>query len=160
MKKIIYIFVICCLSIYCSRWQAFAYNSNKNIGIGIGYPYISVKYGHNSKFSFEARGAFGDGVSILGGRSYYNFNPLNKIIPFLGIEGDYCIFETDEISGKGFIAYIFAGGEYYISKRVAFTMDIGSAYISLWENDYDLNARGFEFVFNTGINFYFFNLVK
>lgn len=160
MQKIICILSICCFSICWSNRPALAYDSNKKIGIGIGYPYISIKYGHNTKYSAEARGAFGEGISILGARLYYNFKPVSSIIPFLGIEGDYTMFESDDLSGKGFITYVFAGGEYSISKRISLTMDIGTAYIGIWENDYDLNVRGFEFVFNVGVNFYFLNLKK
>lgn len=42
----------------------------KRIGIGLGNPYLSIKYGLNSKYSIEARGAFGSEITVGGARFY------------------------------------------------------------------------------------------
>lgn len=127
----------------------------KRIGIGFGNPYISVKYGLNSKFSIEARGAFGSGIIVSGARLYYNFNPEDRAVIFIGGEGDYVTFDTDDVSGNGYVGYAFVGGEYFISKKFTFNLDIGPAFIGLKEDEFDLDVSGLEWIFNLGINYYF-----
>jgi hypothetical protein len=128
---------------------------NKRIGIGLGNPYISLKYGLSSKLSIEARGAFGSGISVYGARFYYNFNPKDRSVIFIGGEGDFVSFDKEDISGTGYVVYAFVGGEYFITKRFTFNLDIGPAFIGLEEDELNLSVEGIEYVFNLGINFYF-----
>jgi len=130
-------------------------NLDNRIGIGLGNPYISIKYGLSSKFSIEGRGAFGSGIFVGGARLYYNFNPEYRAVIFVGGEGDYVSFNVDDMEGFGFVAYGFLGGEYFITKRLTFNLDIGQAYIFLKENESALDEEGLEWVFNLGINYYF-----
>jgi hypothetical protein len=134
------------------------------LGIGLGYPWVSIKYGITHKFSIEVRGAFGSGINVYGVRLYYNFNPkhrIDRIVIFTGLEGDYVSFNVDtgnkeeKMSGNGYIGYTFLGGEYFITKRFTLNLDIGPAFISLEEDEFNLSVDGIEYVFNLGINFYF-----
>jgi len=125
------------------------------IGLGLGNPYVSLKYGISRKWSAELRGAFGSGITVIGGRSYYNWNPERRTVIYCGVEMDYVTFDTEGISGSGYVGYAFVGGEHFITKRLTFTLDIGPAFIVLKENKFKLNVQGIEYVFNLGINFYF-----
>lgn len=148
MKVIIYIGFIFTLTVQ-------ADDLTNRIGIGAGNPYISIKYGLTPKFSVETRGAFGSGISVGGARLYYNLNPNQKAVFFLGGEGDYVSFDTDDLSGNGYVGYIFTGGEYFISKKFTFTLDIGPALVGLKEDELASNVEGVEWLFNLGINWYF-----
>jgi len=130
-------------------------NLDNRIGIGLGNPYFGIKYGLSSKFSIEGRGAFGSGIFAGGARIYYNFNPEYRTVIFVGGEGDYVSFDVDDVEGIGFVAYGFIGGEYFITRRFTFNLDIGPAYIFVRENQFDFNEKGLEWVFNLGINYYF-----
>lgn len=125
----------------------------KRIGVGLGNPYLSLKYGLNSKLSAEARYAFGSGVNAYGARLYYNFNPENQMVIFTGLEGDYIRFDRDGVSGNGYAAYLLVGGEYFIAKNFTFGLDIGPAFIKLEEDE--LSVDGVEYIFNLGVNLYF-----
>jgi hypothetical protein len=125
------------------------------IGIGGGNPYVCLKYYLSPELSIEARGAFGSGVNVYGGRFYFNFSSGDKIVLFLGGEGGYIQFGKDDVSGEGWLGYGFVGGEYFIiNKRVAVTLDIGAAFINLEEEEFNLGVEGVEYIFNIGVNFY------
>jgi hypothetical protein len=128
----------------------------RRIAIGVGKPYVSLKYGLSPKFSIEARGAFGTGVNMYGARLYYNFTPKDKVVLFFGVEGGYIRFSKDDVSGKGYVIYPCLGGECFILKRLALTLDIGPAFIYLEEDEFNLSIKGVEYLFNLGINFYLY----
>lgn len=134
---------------------AVADNLDNRIGIGLGNPYFSIKYGLSSRFSIEGRAAFGSGIFAGGARLYYNFNPEGRTVIFVGGEGDYVSFDVDDVEGIGLVGYGFVGGEYFITRRFTFNLDIGPAYIFLKENQLDFDEHGLEWVFNLGINYYF-----
>ena len=132
------------------------------LGIGLGWPYLSLKYGIVPNFSIEARGAAAEGIGAYGLRGYYNFNPYDRCVIFTGLGANYVNFSVpaddddgEDISGSGYTASIFVGGEYFINDNFTLTTDIGPTYISLTEREFDLNVGGIEFVANIGINFYF-----
>jgi hypothetical protein len=60
------------------------------------------------------------------------------------------------VSGKGDVIYPFLGGECFIIKRFALTLDIGPAFIYLEEDEFNLSVKGVEYLFNLGINFYLY----
>ena len=134
---------------------AVADNLDNRIGIGLGNPYFSIKYGLSSRFSIEGRAAFGSGIFAGGARLYYNFNPEYRTVILAGGEGDYVSFNVHDVEGSGFVAYGFVGGEYFITRKFTFNLDIGPAYIFVRENQFDFNEKGLEWVFNLGINYYF-----
>jgi hypothetical protein len=140
--------------------QAQANDLSKRLGIGLGWPYLSLKYGINPRFSVEGRGAFGEGIGVYGARLYYNFNPYDRAVIFTGLEGDYVSFdveiedEEEGMKGKGYVGYLFVGGEYFINDNFTFNLDIGPAYIDLTEDEFDLNVSGIEWLYNLGINLY------
>jgi hypothetical protein len=134
--------------------NVYAESRKGKIAIGWGNPYVCLKYYLVPKLSIEARGAFGSGVNVYGGRFYHNFSSGDKIVLFLGGEGGYIKFSKDDVSGEGWLGYGFVGGEYFINKRLAVTLDIGAAFINLEEEEFNLSVEGVEYIFNIGINFY------
>jgi len=155
MKGQIYVLTISILVGFLFLSSASGDSLANRIGIGLGNPYIAVKYGLTSKFSVEGRGAFGSGILAYGARLYYNFNPRNRTVIFIGGEGDYVSFDVDDVKGLGVVGYGFVGGEYFITRKFTFNLDIGPAYIFLKEGEFDFDVHGFEWVFNLGINYYF-----
>jgi hypothetical protein len=141
--------------------KSLANDLTRRLGIGLGWPYLSLKYGISPRFSIEGRGAFGEGIGVYGARLYYNFNPKDRAVIFTGLEGDYVNFdveiedEEEGMRGKGYVGYLFVGGEYFITDNFTFNLDIGPAYIDLTEDEFDLNVSGIEWLYNLGISFYF-----
>lgn len=126
------------------------------IGVGLGYPYFSLKYGFSPKWSAELRGAFGSGIIVMGGRLYYNWNSEKRTVIYCGGEMDYVTFDTEDIAGNGYLGLVFVGGEHFISKRFAVSLDIGPVYTRLTDSEYsDVSVSGIDWVVNIGINFYF-----
>ena len=72
-----------------------------------------------------------------------------------GGEGDYVRFDTDDISGKGYVVYLFAGGEHFLTRRLTVSLDIGPAFIGLEGESSRVSVDGIEYVVNVGVNFYF-----
>jgi len=126
------------------------------IGVGLGYPYFSLKYGFSPKWCAELRGAFGSGIAVIGGRLYYNWNCEKRTVIYCGGEMDYVTFDTEGIAGNGFLGLVFIGGEHFISKSFAVSLDIGPVYTKLTDSEYsDVSVSGIDWVVNIGINFYF-----
>ncbi|MDI6786712.1 MAG: hypothetical protein QMD92_08405, partial [bacterium] len=96
-----------------------------------------------------------------GGRFRYYFNPKNDIVIFMGIEGDVIKFDlnskdnNEKISGKGYMAYFFVGQEFFMNDNFTFYIDLGPSQIALSENEFNLDVKGIEWIYNLGINFYF-----
>jgi hypothetical protein len=127
----------------------------KRWGVGLNYPGLSVKYGINEKNALELKSQFGEGIFVIGPRYYYNFNPKDKAVIFLGGEVAYISFKGDESEGSGFCVGGFVGGEYFVNKNFAVSMDIGPVYITLKDKDTSLDESGVDFVLNLGLNYYF-----
>ncbi|MBU1753325.1 SH3 domain-containing protein [bacterium] len=142
------------LSICCFTSDVESYDLTKRIGIGLGNPYASLKYGINSKFSTELRCAYGEDILVIGPRFYYNFNPKEKIVIYVGGEGDCVTFDKDDMKGNGYIGMAFIGMEYFSTNNLTFCTDIGQAYVSL-SKDNKNEADGIGWVINLGINYYF-----
>ncbi|PWI46425.1 hypothetical protein CEE45_16910 [Candidatus Heimdallarchaeota archaeon B3_Heim] len=122
-------------------------------GIGLGNPYISLKYWTSPRFAIEGRGAFGSGIGVYSVRLYRGFGPKGKTVTFAGVEVGLINFDKEDIEGDGSFGMLFLGFERFISKKMAFSLDIGPAYISL--SSEDTSVGGIEWVYNLGINFYF-----
>lgn len=123
---------------------------------GLNYPGVSVKSFHYSqKYPIEVRAQFGTDIFVGGFRLYRYFKPVSIVHPFLGIETDYITFKGKFTKGDGFAGEIFAGGEYFISKKLSLQMDGGPAFIYLKDNEYPLSVSGIEYVANISINYYF-----
>ncbi|MGM0568983.1 MAG: hypothetical protein ACQESB_07210, partial [Elusimicrobiota bacterium] len=99
------------------------YNSSKidepggisqRLGLGLGYSYGLLKYGVSPLITAEGRYTFGSGISMYGGRIYYNLLNKNPVLGFLGVEAGYVAFDKDGIDGSGFLLQGFLGGEYFI----------------------------------------------
>jgi hypothetical protein len=150
MVKIIILFLLTC----CFISNVEAHDLTKRLGIGLGNPYISLKYGINSKFSTELRCAYGENILVVGPRFYHNFNPEDRVVIYLGVEGDYVTFDKDNLNGNGYIGMVFVGMEYFSTNNLTFCTDIGPAYVSLSGNN-DSETDGIGWVINLGINYYF-----
>ena len=134
---------------------------NHKFGVGLGWPYLSFKYCFHQNWAIEARGAYEDEIGVYGMRTYYNFNHYKKGLLFTGLGIDYVgfVLPVDDggkkVDGEGYAFSLFIGGEYFINQRFALSADIGTAYIGLNEDEFDLTVSGIEFVVNLGVNFYF-----
>lgn len=127
-------------------------------GIGVGNPYLSIKYGFDSKSLWEIRGAYGSDILVGGFRNYYYFNPKDRLVIYLAGEGDYVDFKGENSSGYGLIGGLFVGAESFISSNVTLNFDIGPAYIRLYDKasrQSDSWVEGITCVVNLGINRYF-----
>jgi hypothetical protein len=127
----------------------------KRWGVVLNYPGLSVKYGINEKNAVELKSQFGEGIFVIGPRYYYNFNPKDKAVIFLGGEVDYITFKGDESEGSGFCVGGFVGGEYFVSPNFGLSLDIGPAYITLKDKDTSLDESVVDFVLNLGLSYYF-----
>jgi len=124
-------------------------------GLGLNYPGISIKYGLSSKFAIEARGQFGDNISVYGVRGYYYYpESRGKIAYFSGVEGDLVSFKGEVSKGKGYCVAAFLGGEYLFSKIFSFQMDFGPVYVSLRDDDTDETESEVDYLVNLGLNLY------
>lgn len=123
------------------------------LGIGVNFPGVSVKYGLNPNLSLEGKCQFASGIVVGGPRVYYNFNPESKLVLFVGGELDYVSFDTDNTSGNGFAGEVFGGGEYFLTDKLAFLMDLGPAYTKVAGSDEEKD--GWDIVLNLGFNYYF-----
>lgn len=141
------------LFISLSSTVVFANRLEKRWGIGLGNPYISLKYWTSPGFAIEGRGAFGSGIGVYSVRFYRNFSFKNKTVTFVGLEGGLINFDKEDIEGDGSFGMLFLGFEHFIRKKMAFSLDIGPAYISLSSGG--RSVGGVEWVYNLGINFYF-----
>ncbi|MFH1367946.1 MAG: carboxypeptidase-like regulatory domain-containing protein [Elusimicrobiota bacterium] len=137
--------------------QIHAVSVSERLSLGIGYPYVSLKYGAGKETSIELRGAFDSGISIYGGRFYYNFYSKGYVLGFAGVEADCLTFDVDSLQGNGWIIMPFIGGEYFINNNLSFGADIGPAYINVQSKamNKDFIADGIEIVCNLAINWYF-----
>lgn len=142
------------LSIYYFTSDVESYDLTNRIGIGLGNPYISLKQDINSKFSTELRCAYGEDILVVGPRFYCNLNPEEKIVIYVGGEGDYVTFDKDDIKGNGYIGMAFVGIEYFSTNNLTFCTDIGPAYVSL-SADSENETDGIGWIINLGINYYF-----
>jgi len=152
MKRINIAVIFSIILIGCTTPLTSADDISGKLGLGLGNPYISLKYGLNSKLAGEIRGAFGSGISVYGIRGYYNFNPESKAVIFLGGEADLISFDIEGISGEGNVLMVFVGLEYFISDKLTLSTDIGPALITV--SSEGTSVSGPEWVFNVGINFY------
>jgi len=128
--------------------------AEEKLSIGLGWPYLSVKYNLSKYFSTELRYATGDGINVYAGRFYWNFHRPENIRFFTGLEGGNIDFNTLDIKGNGYEGSIFVGGEYLITKRLSFVMDIAPTFISL--NSDNVDVDGVEWVLNMAVHYYIF----
>jgi len=157
MKKLLLSFFVIILVVCCACSMVEANDLSGRLGLGFGNPYIALKYGVSSKISSEVRAAFGEGVLVYGIRGYYNFNPHDKLVFFIGGELDAVNFKKSYLSGRGEVLMFFVGLEHFVSRNSSLCFDIGPAYISLHSGETisgEVNSEGIEWVYNLGFNFY------
>ncbi len=156
VRRFIVIFILLFLFNFSVASNSHSYDLTHKIGIGLGYPYLSLKYGISPKWSMELRGAFDDGIQVLGGRLYHNFTPEERTVIYCGGEMDCVTFDTKDIAGSGYLGLIFVGGEHFFSKKFTFCLDFSTVYTKLTDSEYsDVSVSGIDLVVNMGINFYF-----
>ncbi|OGS27866.1 MAG: hypothetical protein A2297_06585 [Elusimicrobia bacterium RIFOXYB2_FULL_48_7] len=135
-----------------------------NIGVNINYPGVGVKYFWKDKIALELRGQSvndeGVEATVYGLRGYKYFKTIGKIETFAGLELDYATFKTENSNGNGYVAELFAGGEYAFARNLSVQMDIGPALVNLTDTSTALSNPGMEYVVNFGINYYFGGISK
>jgi hypothetical protein len=131
-----------------------AKNVKNNFAIGLGYPYLSAKCKLIRNIFTEIRTVFENNIQIYGIRGYYNFSSYNPLFWFTGFELDYTIFSNKGVSGDGFIIYSFVGAEHFINEKFSIVLDIGPAFITLKERNFNLSVDSFEWVINLGVYCY------
>lgn len=123
------------------------------VGLGLGWPYGGVKYNFSEKTALEGRYATGEGVNVYAGRFYWNFSKYDKLNIFTGLEGGSVKFNTLSMKGTGYEGSLFLGGEYFITPKISFLMDLAPTFIGLKSDSYKVS--GIEWVANLGLYFYF-----
>ncbi len=146
MKKAIVIIIFIFALVFCAQAS--------EISIGLGYPYLSVKYK-----PVEFRYARADGINVLAGRLYIYFLENSVARAYTGVEAGHIVFNALEMKGKGAEGGIFLGGEYFITKALALSMDIAPTYIAIITED-DYKASKLEIVANISVNYYFSRQIK
>ncbi|HAV43567.1 TPA: hypothetical protein DCX15_06095 [bacterium] len=139
-----------------------AVDLSKRIDVGVGYPYLSLKYGFSPKLTGELKGAFGEGVSVLSGRGYYNLYSTARILGFGGGELGYITFDTGGTKGSGYLLMPFVGGEYFITQNLGLGLDLGLGYVILKTREAarDFDIGGMEWISNLGLSYYFGQRLK
>ena len=128
---------------------------NEKFAMGLGYPYLSAKYKFIPELAVEARVATGEGISVYGGRMYWNFYfPTESIGLFTGVEYGRIQFNTLGLNGTGHEVALLVGGEFFISQQFSLHLDIAPSFISL--NSNKVSAQGIEWVTNAAIYGYIF----
>ncbi|MEW6557302.1 MAG: hypothetical protein AB1349_08105 [Elusimicrobiota bacterium] len=150
MKKIIFLI----LFTWIASTNIFGESLDNTVGIGLGYPYVSLKYGLSTNISIEGRYAFGKGINVYGGRLYYNFNPDDRLVKYIGMEHNYVLFEQEDVSGDGYVGVGFIGVEYFIKNNLSLNMDLGISYSKLSDKT-DVSVEGIDYLLNVGVNIYF-----
>lgn len=165
MKKILTNFCSVCILISAAASLSRADDLAKRIGLGLGYPYLCLKGGITSNLAIEGRGQFSEGVIVLGGRGYYNFNPKDRAVVYAGGEVNYVTFDTEtdkgKVKGNGYTLLAFLGLEYFVvPKTVGLAVDIGPVYTKVGGTfeGYEEESKpqsGVDIALNFGVNFYF-----
>jgi hypothetical protein len=119
------------------------------LAVGAGYPFASVKYGPLPAASFEAKYAFGDGITVLAGRGYWNCLITGDLCLFTGLEGGWVGFNTYGLAGQGAEYEAFLGGSYRVLPRLEVSLDIGPAFIQLGAQDQ--SAAGVQWIVTTAV---------
>jgi hypothetical protein len=135
-----------CLLVFCR------FSSAGDLNIGLGYPYVSMKYDLET-LAAEGRFISGSGVRAYAGRGYWNFHHSQKLKGFTGLEGGYIKFDALDITGTGYEAALFAGGEYFMTKRLSLMIDFAPTLISLRSGHTAISCV--EYVANIGLSMYF-----
>lgn len=130
------------------------------IGVNLNYPGLGVKVGVGRRLLLEPRVQIGSKASAYGLRGYYYFDPRDRLSLFAGVEGDIISFEGEVSEGGGFCGVGFVGGEYSLSERFSFQLDLGGAYINIEDDESGLSKSGLDYLVNIGLNLYFRKKVR
>ena len=122
-------------------------------GVGFGWPYAGIKHTFSKQISAEAIASAEEGVNLYAARLYWNFRRFDRLNIFTGLEGGRLNFNTSGMKGKGYESALFLGAEYFISKRMSFSMDLAPTFIGLKSTGYKVG--GVEWVLNSAMYFYF-----
>jgi hypothetical protein len=141
MKRILALLCLC-LGSMTTAWGS-------DLSLVVGYPYLALKYDVVPAASVEAKAAFGDGVTVLAGRGYWNFYQDSSLRAFTGLEVGSIGFNTLGINGQGFETGLFLGGAYAIMPSFGVTLDIGPTLIQL--NSQETTSSGLEWVVTAGV---------
>ncbi|MCK5492713.1 MAG: hypothetical protein KAJ14_06365 [Candidatus Omnitrophica bacterium] len=127
----------------------------KRWGVGVNYPGVSVKYGISKNHAVEIKSQFGEDIFVIGPRYYYNFNPQDKVVLYIGGEVDYLTFEGESSDGSGFVGGIFVGGEYFINAKFGIGLDFGPVYVNIEDEETSLYEEGIDYIVNISLSYYF-----
>jgi hypothetical protein len=155
MKKTISIGFFLILIIFSNN--VFGEENKGKFAIGLNYPGFSVRYFKSDRIAWEAKLQAETNILVVGARlnKYSDLKNNNKIQIIKGLEFDLVSFKGETTEGYGIALEVFIGGEYSISKKLSFQLDIGPALVFLMDKDYkDVKASSLEFVLNLGVNYY------
>jgi hypothetical protein len=125
--------------------------------LNINYPGAALRYFAAEGKALELLGQRQDNVFVGGLRYYYYPARLRRgaLNPYLAVEGDYISFKGTYSKGAGWGGGLYAGAEYFLSRRVSAQTDLGALYLSIEDKDTSLTESGTEFLVNLGVNIYF-----
>lgn len=122
------------------------------MSVGLNYPGAGIKLLIGDAF-LEGRIQSDKDLAVLGVR-YYRYLPTNDSI-FWGVELNYQTFSGSISDGTGYALEPFVGYELFFAKGLALEFDIGPALIAMSDRNSSTGIFGVEYVFNSGINYYF-----
>ena len=140
-----------------------AFRPSKKYFFGVGNPYASFGRDWSRKFATELRYAADisgsdNQVKIFMLRGYYNVPSTRAYSWYAALDYGYITFQgyddlyTHRTQRQGYMAGLYLGGRYNLTRNVNISMDIGPSMINLQFSE----ISGIEWILNTGINFYLF----
>lgn len=142
-----------------NRSQTEDYGEKLRKAVGVNFPGVNGRIFFTPKVAGELKFQYLSKVFVAGGRFYYYPDIIGfkdrRFRAFTGLEADYLSVKGELSEGNGFAAEIFGGVEYFFHRDFSFQLDFGPAYITVSDHSTSLSSDGLQFVFNTGVNYYF-----
>ncbi len=123
--------------------------------VEVNYSGLGLQYRFSPRWSADLRAQATKDIFVGGLRGNFHFKPRWGIQPYMGVEADYVNFEGNNTKGTGYATDVFLGAEYYFRRSWSAVIDVGSAYISVKDDDTDVEESGMEGVINIGFRYHF-----
>jgi hypothetical protein len=132
----------------------------KWFALGLGNPYLSAVFNIGNKLTLEGRFATDTDLkletNLYALRFYWNFRKP-KYNPYLAFEYGVFTFQGLSLNAptftmtKGYMAGVYPGVEFFVTKNLSVNGDIGASYI-----DANGVVSGIEWIVNAGVRMYIF----
>jgi len=128
-----------------------------DLSLGLNYPGVGLKYGLSDHVSAELRMQYDPDAQAYGLRGYWHWlgGGGRRLGLYSGLEADYVTFRHEDLSGPGYAVLGFCGVEYYVVSWLSVLLDVGPAWVGVYDPVSGVSAAGLEFVVNAGVYWYF-----